>query len=397
MDLFLQFGHGMMNMSKNLMSSWNGGTIILSPRDLTLDQMLRFQSSVDKLNGKVVVDPQFYIPRSNHNKLVSHSFWPSSYQTSLFNSSEIKRMLSLLKDDYNDPLNSDFFILPGLITSEVNEDWYNYNRVLIEQARTLISDKPIYLTICLSKEAMNREDDIHQVIEYTDALGADGYYVVAEPPASEYLVTDPNWLVNLLDLTAGLKHQDKKVVVGYANHQMLLLALSKIDAIASGNWLNVRSFNTGKFNNPEDSKSRRSKWYYCPQALSEYQVVFLDLANRVGVLPLLKTDPSFGSTYTDLLFDSGAQPTTVNYKEGDSFQHYLHCLRHQALQSVKETYSLTKEGLKMQLETSRMLTGQLSQNGVIGRARDFGNIVDYNLSAISVFDNLRGMIQSNMW
>lgn len=397
MELYLQFGYGMMSMSEELITSWNGGIVILSPRDLTLNQMNRFTSKVSSSNGKVVIDPQFYIPKSDHDRLVSHSFWPSNYKTALFSRSEISRMLTVLKTDYNDPLNSVFFILPGLMTSEINEDWFNYNLLLIEEATNLITDKDLFLTIGLSKEAMVNEDSIHQVIEYIDTWDIAGCYVVAEPPSNEYLVTDPNWLVNLLDLTSGIKQQGKKVVVGYSNHQMLILALSKVDAIASGNWLNVRSFNKSRFNSPEDEISRRSKWYYCPQALSEYQIVFLDLANRVGVLQNLKTDPSFGSTYSNLLFSSGAQPTTVNYNERDSFQHYLHCLRHQASLSVKNTYSLTKEGVRMQLEAARMLTDNFAQSGITGRTRDFGNVVDYNISALTVFDTLRGLVQSHNW
>ncbi len=397
MDLYLQFGHGMMSMSEELLDSWGTGIVILSPRDLTLTQMTGYATRIASKGGRVVVDPQFFIPRSDHDRLTSHSFWPSNYQTALFSRSEIVQMLTILRDDYNTPLNSDFFILPGLMSSLINDDWYAYNNILIEEAQKLITDKDIYIAICISKEAASDEDSIHQIIEYLDTWDIAGCYIIAEPTTNEYLVSDPNWMVNLLDLTTGIKHQHKKVIVGYTNHQMLLFSLSKVDAIASGNWLNVRNFNTSRFNSPEDGMSRRSKWYYCPQALSEYQIPFLDMANRVGILPNLRTDNSFGSSYSDILFTPGTQPSTVNYTERHSFQHYLHCLRYQARLSVKPTYSLTKEGLKIQLETARQLTESFTRNGITGRARDFANVVDYNLSALAVYDNLRGLVQTNNW
>ena len=397
MDLYLQFGHGMMSMSEELLDIWGSGTAILSPRDLTLTQMTGYTKKVNAKGGKIVIDPQFFIPKSDHGRLTSHSFWPSNYQTALFSQSEIRQMLTTLRDDYNTPLNSDFFILPGLMSGLINDDWYSYNSILIEEAKKLITDKDLYLTICLSKDSASNEDAIHQVIEYLDTWDIAGCYIIAEPSSKEYLISDPNWIVNLLDLTTGIKHQGKKVIVGYTNHQMLLFSLAKVDAIASGNWLNVRTFNTSRFNSPEDGMSRRSKWYYCPQALSEYQIAFLDMANRVGVLPNLKTDSSFGSSYSDILFSSGTQPSTVNYTERHSFQHYLHCLRYQANQSVKSTYSLTKEGLRMQLETARQMTETFSRNGITGRDRDFANVVDYNLSALAVYDNLRGLVQTNNW
>jgi hypothetical protein len=39
MELFLQFGSGMMGLSKDLFSEWGGGTAILSPRDLDPNQI----------------------------------------------------------------------------------------------------------------------------------------------------------------------------------------------------------------------------------------------------------------------------------------------------------------------------------------------------------------------
>lgn len=45
---------------------------------------------------------------------------------------------------------------------------------------------------------------------------------------------NPIWFTNLLSLVAGLKLLEKEVIVGYANHQMLALACTGVDAIATG-------------------------------------------------------------------------------------------------------------------------------------------------------------------
>jgi hypothetical protein len=219
---------------------------------------------------------------------------------------------------------------------------------------------------------------------------------VPEPPKKSYLVDNPSWLLNLLDLCAGIKHLKKQVVVGYCSHQMLCLALTKVDAIASGTWINVRSFTTDKFNIAEEKPSQRSTWYYSPQALTEYQVVFLDIAQRVGKLQEMETDTSFGSSYANVLF-SGAQPSTVNYKEGHAFRHYLQCLKFQANNAVKPTYIDTKESARMQLETASMLIHDLSSNGIRGRDRDFSRVLDINIAAIDAFHRLRGIMQNYYW
>jgi hypothetical protein len=396
MDLYLQFGFGMMGHCEHLIDNWGGGTVILSPRDQELDQMSSFVSRLSRRNGEVILDPQFYMPRANHIRLTRHSYWPENFSTAMFRRSEIRRMLTILKEEYNDVFRTPFFILPGGKSNEINEDWYNYHSLIINEAINLKVHDDLYATLCLGNEAMLSEDAIHNVLEYVDEWDVTGCYIVAEPPSNNYLVDNPNWLANLLDLSAGLKLQGKKVVVGYSNHQMLTLALTKVSAIASGNWLNVRSFNANRFNNPEGDGGRRSKWYYCPQALSEYQLPFLDTAQRMAILDRMRTDNIFNSPYANILF-SGAQPTTVNFGERDSFRHYLQCLKVQALGSVRDTYMNTLSSLRLQLETSDQLTSFFISNGVRGKDRDFSNCVDSSLSSVDVFHRLRGMILNHRW
>lgn len=396
MELFLQFGHGMMKMSRELIQKWGGGVVIFSPRDLKYKQMSKFHSELQAYNGDIVIDPQFYMPRANHERLIAHDFWPQDYQTVLFDVNEIQRMLRVLKDDYNDPFESLFFILPGHYTSVINKDWYDFNSIIVNEAIRMRVHDQIYITLCFSNELLQSEEELHLALEYIESWDVDGVYIVPEPPNGQYLVENPLWIINLMDFVAGLKIQGKRVVVGYSSHQMLNLALSKVDAIASGKWLNVRSFNVEKFKKSEKAEGRRSTWYYCPTALSEYQIPFLDIAQRMGMLDNLKTPLDFNSDYSDILF-SGAQPSTVNFSETAAFNHYLQCLKAQVDKSVKVSYIATKENLELQLKTSRMLTESLNENGITGRKRDFSEVVDINLSAITAFDRIRGMIQTHIW
>src|SRR5208283_3002551 len=82
MELQLQFGYGMMEHCRSLLSRWQGGTVILSPRDLTDEQLVRFSSSLTSIsNSRLLLDPQFYLPHANHDRLCSHDYWPGNYQT----------------------------------------------------------------------------------------------------------------------------------------------------------------------------------------------------------------------------------------------------------------------------------------------------------------------------
>ena len=73
MKFYLQFGHGMMAHCRHLIKQWGDGTVILSPRDLTQDQMETLSGDISDLGGNTLLDPQFYNPRGNHHGLVRHA------------------------------------------------------------------------------------------------------------------------------------------------------------------------------------------------------------------------------------------------------------------------------------------------------------------------------------
>lgn len=80
------------------------------------------------------------------------------------------------------------------------------------------------------------------LLEKAEAWKARSYYIVCEHPNGQYLVEDPNWVANVLDISAGLRLIGSEVILGYCTHQMLVAGAAKVNAIASGTWMNVRSF-----------------------------------------------------------------------------------------------------------------------------------------------------------
>lgn len=74
-----------------------------------------------------------------------------------------------------------------------------------------------------------------------------GYHIVCENRNGNYLVTDPNWLANVIDLAAGLRLRGAAVALGYCDQQLLIASIAKVNAIASGTWMNARSFPPEKF------------------------------------------------------------------------------------------------------------------------------------------------------
>lgn len=398
MELQLQFGYGMMEHCRALISSWGGGTAILSPRDLDDDQLQRLSESINALpGGGCLLDPQFYLPHADHERLCSHAYWPEEYETgAFFEGPALKKLLRNLRK-LNARLRCREFILPGLLASAVNDDWLETQRAVIEEARATEDPPPLVATIALSAEAVKDEDQIALLLETAEDWHVHGYYVVCEHPNGRYLVDDPNWVANVIDLAAGLRLTGATVALGYCNHQMLIAALAKVTAVASGTWMNVRSFPPEKFNSAyEEEIKQRATWYYCPQALSEYKIPFLDIAKRRRLLSLMAPPKALDGGFVSALF-SGDQPSSVPFTEQAAFRHYLHCLRGQCLDASSTTFDGAVANHERLLDDAEALLQRLAPAGIRGQLRDFGEIVDVNRAALELFKSIRGSVLRRRW
>jgi hypothetical protein len=95
-------------------------------------------------------------------------------------------------------------ILPGLLASEVNDDWLAFHEQIIQAGQNEFPGESLIATTALSAAAIRNETEIEILIERAATWPVDGFYVVPEAP-SAYLVDDPVWLANVLILASGLK------------------------------------------------------------------------------------------------------------------------------------------------------------------------------------------------
>ena len=386
MNLFLQFGYGMMEHCRELVPSMPGTTVILSPRDLNENQIERLSADIINLGGAIMLDPQIFDPRSDRIKLTSHTYWPDKYSTANANWSHVLRELY----NYNQMAQTHQFILPGLYCDRVNNLFLNWQEDIVSMAQLYKKQK--LGTLCLSAETIRFRDQLELLLSKTDEWNLDGYYIIAEHPDGDYLVDDPLWFSNLLMFLAGLKLQNKQVVLGYSNHQMLCMACAGIDAIASGTYMNVRLFTLDKFYEPDpDEIRRKNTWYYCPQALTEVTPEFLDIAFERGILKSLAPSPDFDNEYANILF-AGARPSTTMYNEPLSFRHYLSCLYKQCQFASLPSFVERINHQRKILSDARKMINFMHKQGVRGQKRDFEDYIDVNLSAIDTFEADQGFL-----
>jgi len=383
-----------------LAKKWGSATVILSPRDMTPDQLNSWSKEFHKNNVSCLFDPQCYCPKSELKKLSQYSYWDCNLNTNLqSNITPVEKLIKSLKE-YNTIANTKAYIVPNTLLqydSGWAKQWVSQSKSLINAAKKIMNDKPLYMTLSFPKDFLTQsEDTIEPLIQEILSWDVEGYYVIAEAFEKKYLVDNPMWLSNILQICASLKLADKKVIFGYGNHQLLPLSLLKVDAMASGTWLNVRSF-TNRFIDTDDFK-RKSTWVYYPSALSEYKLSFMDWAFNNGYLDTMKSDDNnFTNTSIDKIFKSSVQPSATSFNETDAFRHYLMCLKHQVDILSKGTYKETLAINEMILNTAEREIERLEKGGVYAQARSFRDVIDVNRAAILKLDKNRGFSLNMSW
>lgn len=398
MELYLQFGHGMKQITIDLSKEWKGTTAILSPRDISPEQLRTWKNGFDKAGVKTLFDPQFYYPKSNHPGLLKYKYWDASFGTKLEGNSTFEEELIQIIMEYNNIAGCNSFIIPSAMY-EYDENWIKRWKKqcdkLINATKKYVVEKRHILTLAFPENLLlQKEDEIEKIIEEIENFDVDGFYIVAYQPQKKYLVDTPMWLSNLLQICAAIKLNGKEVIMGYGNHQLLCLSAAGVDAMATGTYLNVRHF-FNKFAK-DDVIQRKSIWYYYPAAMSEYKMGFLDVAYNAGVINQMRPTKDMDKGFTDLLFKD-ILPSSTAFNETMAFKHYIHCVKIQAQNVSRRTYQDTVTANEVMLETAMRRIEYMEKHGVYAQTRSFKDIVDVNRAALQRLDKIRGFQLKQEW
>src|SRR5690348_14587330 len=194
MRFHLQFGHGMKSLSCQLIQSWHSGRVILSPRDASPDQLANWAAEIIECGGRLWLDPQFYLPDTEHEKLRSHELLPDGYASGTFWEGPDPRRFIRRVVDLNNALHTDGIIIPGTVAETIDDSWLERHRTLSAEARRFAPRARLYSTIALSANATRTSAQIHELLDDLDDWDVNGIYLVSQRPDGAYLTDDASWL-----------------------------------------------------------------------------------------------------------------------------------------------------------------------------------------------------------
>ena len=389
MELYLQLGHGMQALSQELIKNWGEGTVIISPVNMPQVKIASYAKKIQSVGGQILFDPQMFYPKEGHLKLQAYDYWPSvgcSITTSAVHETINRELLRI-----NNTIGTSQIILPGI---EMKEDKFEYNLGWISNSVEYFNkktNKELLATLCLYPETIRNSASIETLTEALRSLSVSGYYIIPHPSNNEYIVSDPIWVIGMMKLISCLKLSKRKVIVGYSNHQGLIYSLAHTDAIASGTYMNTRSFVPEKFKSPKDDDIKhKSTWYYLPSAFTEYKAALLDVAMQRGYLDAFIPQGEYKNQYSEMLFN-GAQPSSTNYNETNSFKHYLHCLKIQCNLLSKKSYDDAYSTYEFMLNVAENQIKEFKKRGMTGQNRDFAPAIEANRIAMCANDEDYGL------
>jgi hypothetical protein len=412
MDFGIQMGHGMKGIAETLLEKWGGGTLVLSPRNSQANAKVTAKEKLIELArdfsddmNQILIDPQLFSTKSASRNLEMFPHW----QLCSGDLSSTYRQVVQEIIDLNTACECESIILPSATSYQIDKTWKKLQLSIINEANKVSTKSDYYVTVALGFDVIKDIEQVDSIIAEVEKWDGKGVYLVCEHYNHEYLTDQPLWLLNLMLLVAGIKRTQKRVLFGYASHQMLQLSLAGCDCMFSGNFLNVRKFQTETFEGPtDDSVSRRTKWYYVPQALSEFKVTTLDIAHQLGELSVLRT-PYDDEEFVDMLFNDVVLPSNTNYNETFSFKHYLHCLKRQCEQFTRQSYLDTFNSFQSYLQTAELILMGLKDKGIFDGdrnfarqssfrgARNFADAFSASSQSVSAFDSQMRFLMEHEW
>jgi hypothetical protein len=307
-------------------------------------------------------------------------------------SNGVHEVLQLLKENIVEPCELEEVILPSIIGNYQGSQFKSFIEETIQEANKVFDGYHLIQTIALDAEYVRNEDEMEALLEWLTSLDIDEFYIVAENPTG-YRLEDPIWIGNLMTFCGGLKLSQKKVILGYGNHQYLPFACTGIDTLMSGTYLNVRHFTKEKFIK-DDTQKNKSRWYYAPQTFSEYKIIYLETAYNAGIINKLASQPV--NTYAQPLF-SGTSPSLINWPEGHAHKHYLWELQKQCSQFSHANYNESFDFAEKYLKRAASNRTELERIGVRAETRSTEAVVDPLLSGLAKLNISRGSQLTRNW
>lgn len=232
----------------------NGIGVIISPRDLSLENACDYSQKYRDLDAEVIIDLQLYNPQFRHKLL-------STYQMNDFrvgvsslcklNNIQLQNLKSKLSY-INGSIRTTAVLAPAIIYEAGRDDIVELNAQLFSIAKNVGDDLgiPTYATILIGKSAIVSENSISSIMSYATNLNCDGWYYGFEFSQNRI----PNTYEDILKFGASiltLAGTGKPIIHSFSGPLSLVSMGFGATGTALGHSQNLWQFTKGRWETPK--------------------------------------------------------------------------------------------------------------------------------------------------
>lgn len=250
MSSYHQMGHDSWNLvAADNLDLFSG--VILSPvNNAPTEMQTRIEALANRAALDVVLDPQFYVPRSVRGQLPQWPYFNADCDTTDLTDSQWWAQRCRLLVEAAERLGVTSICSPAILPRVFDSNYYEWTIACghqLQEATRRISAS-VLLTVVASMRELGTPGYADRLASQLTKTDIDRVYLVFSDdlsPREQWI--DPSALSGALTLIRALESAGSKVLVGYSGLDVMLWKCAGATSVATGKYFNLRRFGPGRW------------------------------------------------------------------------------------------------------------------------------------------------------
>ncbi|MFD1588472.1 hypothetical protein ACFR9U_15945 [Halorientalis brevis] len=329
----IQFGYSGQTLVKRAMEGDYADGVIMSPSDYEYGDTKSLGRDVNRQDGIVLFDPQYYIPRTERPASDTYPYFQDSggndFETVVVTNPQNRRELCEKIWEVQNEIDVDAYIAPARFLDTFSDSklyrWQLLTKTFLKVVEDNDPDSQVFASLPVDGASIKDDEQRTKLLDYITKIDLAGFYVsVQYPRYRRNPLFGMEQVKSYLDLLKNLRYNWYDIILGHSDQIAHLAFGLGINAFASGHYKNTRAFDTDRWI-PQDNGggSAGVYWYYSDPLMEEMQVE-QDLqalySNGFSLDKLRIKNPT--SPFEQELFNGEPEDAEWTYKN-DSWDHYI--------------------------------------------------------------------------
>lgn len=385
LQIFQQCGNNTIWNIRSYQEDKAGDGLIISPSDYAMEKVKKISQETRENS---VFDPQFYLPRSNKEKLKSYDFFPNTFLENDYNTNNYEKVVyevayNCVKFQADNKFKC--IIIPCKYLEVFTDKSLEYQKEMyimpfLTAIKQLKIKKDIFLTLIVKTEYLFDEDIKRKMLNFATSFPSIiGIYLVPEHQETYKRFRDEGYIVELMKFISQLTKTGMHVHLGYTDIEGFIFSLANISSVSIGTYENTKNFQLGKFQKREKNEMQGPK----PRLFSSSLLQNVEYTYLYSLKINENMDELFDEDkYRALMFE----PTYKwHFTKPEIYRYYLKNYSN-LLRELPNEYEERKEFIMNKIDNGLKLYKKISDDGILLDEKSNGEHLTHWKNAVVQFD-----------